>query len=77
MGQEQQAIITVEHFTAVYESTVIIDDVSFEVKQGEVFVILGGSGSGKSTLLKHMIGLYSRKREASSSTGTILRPLKA
>ncbi len=57
MTQDQQPIIRVEHFTAVYENTVIIDDVSFEVNQGEVFVILGGSGSGKSTLLKHMIGL--------------------
>ena len=66
MSEQQQPIIRVENFTAVYESTVIIDDVSFEVKQGEVFVILGGSGSGKSTLLKHMIGLYRPK------TGRIL-----
>lgn len=57
MSQDRKPIIRVEHFTAVYESAVIIDDVSFEVQQGEVFVILGGSGSGKSTLLKHMIGL--------------------
>lgn len=35
----------------------IIDDISFEVYEGEIFVILGGSGCGKSTLLKHMIGL--------------------
>jgi phospholipid/cholesterol/gamma-HCH transport system ATP-binding protein len=51
-------IIRVEHFTAAYEGAVIIEDISFEVRPGEVFVILGGSGSGKSTLLKHMIGLY-------------------
>jgi phospholipid/cholesterol/gamma-HCH transport system ATP-binding protein len=36
----------------------VIDDISFGVKRGEIFVILGGSGCGKSTLLKHMIGLY-------------------
>ncbi|QJT07519.1 ABC transporter ATP-binding protein [Oceanidesulfovibrio marinus] len=51
-------IIRVEHFTAAYGKTVIIDDIDFEVNRGEVFVILGGSGCGKSTLLKHMIGLY-------------------
>ena len=53
-----EPIIRVENFTAAYDGNVIIDDISFEVMPGEVFVILGGSGCGKSTLLKHMIGLY-------------------
>ena len=51
-------IIRVEGLTARYGDRTIFDDVSFEVRAGEVFVILGGSGCGKSTLLKHMIGLY-------------------
>ena len=33
-------------------------DLTFDVRRGEVFVILGGSGSGKSTLLKNVIGLH-------------------
>ena len=53
-----EPIIRVEHFTAAYQGSVVIDDISFEVYPGEIFAILGGSGSGKSTLLKHMIGLY-------------------
>ena len=53
-----EAIIRVENFIAAYEGTVVINNISFEVNRGEVFVILGGSGCGKSTLLKHMIGLY-------------------
>jgi phospholipid/cholesterol/gamma-HCH transport system ATP-binding protein len=36
---------------------VLLDDVSFEVPRGDIFVILGGSGCGKSTLLRHLIGL--------------------
>lgn len=58
MSSSSDPIIQVENFTAAYGENVIIDDITFEVQRGEVFVILGGSGCGKSTLLKHMIGLY-------------------
>ena len=51
-------IIRVEDLTAGYDDQTILERVSFEVRRGEVFVILGGSGCGKSTLLKQMIGLY-------------------
>src|SRR5208283_2700939 len=35
----------------------VLRGVDFEVKPGEIFVIMGPSGSGKSVLLKHIIGL--------------------
>ena len=41
-----------------FDQEIILDNISFDIYSGEIFVILGGSGSGKSTLLKHMIGLY-------------------
>jgi phospholipid/cholesterol/gamma-HCH transport system ATP-binding protein len=55
---ELEPIIRVEDLSVGYGDTVLLEHVSFTVKPGEVFVILGGSGSGKSTILKHMIGLY-------------------
>lgn len=58
MSEEQKKIIRVESLTAAYDGSMILDNISFDVRTGEVFVILGGSGSGKSTLLKHLIGLY-------------------
>ena len=50
-------IIEVKDLVATYGEDTILDRVSFEVCEGEIFVVLGGSGSGKSTLLKHLIGL--------------------
>lgn len=55
--ESNSPIIQVKDFTAVMGEDVIIDNISFDVWSGEIFVILGGSGCGKSTLLKHMIGL--------------------
>ncbi|MGE9292980.1 MAG: ABC transporter ATP-binding protein [Puniceicoccales bacterium] len=54
---EDPAKIKVENLTMAYGSFVVMQDLNFEIKKGEVFVIMGGSGCGKSTLLKHLIGL--------------------
>ncbi|HTL17732.1 MAG TPA: ATP-binding cassette domain-containing protein, partial [Patescibacteria group bacterium] len=35
----------------------VLRGIDFEVKPGEIFVLMGPSGSGKSVLLKHVIGL--------------------
>ena len=50
-------IIQVKDLVARYGDETILQDISFEIYEGEIFVILGGSGCGKSTLLKHLIGL--------------------
>lgn len=46
-----------ENLTLAFGSFVVMRDLTFDIQQGEIFVIMGGSGSGKSTLLKHLIGL--------------------
>jgi phospholipid/cholesterol/gamma-HCH transport system ATP-binding protein len=53
-----EPVIRVRDLAARFGGNTVFEHVSFEVRRGEVFVILGGSGCGKSTLLKHMIGLY-------------------
>ena len=58
MNAPNDIAISVKDLTVGYGDTVILQNVNFQVKRGEVFMILGASGSGKSTLLKAMIGLY-------------------
>ncbi len=50
--------INVQGLRMGYGSRVLLENASFDVKRGEVLVILGGSGCGKSSLMKNMIGLY-------------------
>ncbi|MEI7809036.1 MAG: ATP-binding cassette domain-containing protein [Verrucomicrobiota bacterium] len=40
-----------------FDGQEVLKGIDFEVRPGEVFVIMGPSGSGKSVLLKHLIGL--------------------
>lgn len=58
MNRRKEPVIRVEDLKASYGDVTVLDDISFEVYPGEVFVILGGSGCGKTTLLKQLIGLY-------------------
>ncbi|WP_411821702.1 ABC transporter ATP-binding protein [Leptospira sp. 'Mane'] len=53
----EDSIIEVEHLRTGYGQNIVMNDISFSVKRGEIFGILGGSGCGKSTVLKNMIGL--------------------
>lgn len=50
-------ILNVSSLVTHYGERQILKDVSFDVRRGEIFVVIGGSGCGKTTLLKHMIGL--------------------
>lgn len=50
--------IRYENVTKTVGSKKIIDDISFEVKQGEVFGLLGPNGAGKTTLMKMTVGLF-------------------
>lgn len=49
--------VEVDRLTAAYGSDIVLEDVTFSIRRGEVFFIIGGSGCGKSTLLRNVIGL--------------------
>ena len=50
--------IDVQSLSVGYGNKVLLQNLNFSVKAGEIFVILGGSGCGKSSLLKNLFGLY-------------------
>ena len=49
--------IEVEGLECRYGGTVVLSGITFAVKEGELFFVIGGSGCGKTTLLRHLIGL--------------------
>lgn len=55
-------MITFKHVCKMLGSRVVLDNVSFEIRKGETFVIVGPSGVGKSVTLKHMVRLLSPDR---------------
>jgi phospholipid/cholesterol/gamma-HCH transport system ATP-binding protein len=61
-ASERAPHIRVEDLTMAFGSFVLMRDLSFTVRRGDVFIIMGGSGCGKSTLLRHMIGLLEPAR---------------
>ena len=54
---QTDAHIEVHDLTMAYGNFIIQRDLTFTVRRGDIFIIMGGSGCGKSTLLKHLIGL--------------------
>src|SRR5262245_56500399 len=52
-----RVVIEVDDVSTGYGTKALAEHVTFDVREGEIFGLLGGSGCGKSTLLKHMIGL--------------------
>lgn len=55
-----------------YTTQKVLNGISFEVKKGEFFGIVGRNGSGKSTLLKLLAGIYTPDKGAVRTNGTLV-----
>jgi len=62
-------ILKVHELAFGYGVELLQHDVSFDVKRGSIFAIMGASGSGKSTLLKTLIGFVASERGRKSFFG--------
>lgn len=53
----QDAILKIEHISKFYPGVTALNDVSFEIKKGEIRALVGENGAGKSTLIKCIMGV--------------------
>jgi phospholipid/cholesterol/gamma-HCH transport system ATP-binding protein len=54
----EDVAIAVEQLECGYDGQTILKDVTFGVRRGEIFFVIGGSGCGKTTLLRNLIGIH-------------------
>ena len=57
MASNEQLAISAEHLVRRFGNFTAVDDISFQVKKGEIFGFLGPNGSGKTTVMKMLTGL--------------------
>ncbi len=66
MITKTEVILKMNHIHKTFPGVVALDDVHFDLRKGEVHVLLGENGAGKSTLMKVLSGAYQK------TTGQIL-----
>lgn len=51
-------IVEVNHFKMAFDDKTLIKDLSFAIRKGEIFGLLGSNGSGKTTTIRALLGFY-------------------
>lgn len=72
----QHTLLSAHNLSKTFGSKRVLQDINFDIKQGETFVIIGGSGSGKSVLLKSILGLITPDSGGITIDGTDITTLK-
>ena len=62
---EEKYLLRMRHIRKSFPGVLVLDDVDFSVRYGEVHALMGENGAGKSTLIKILTGIYT------SDSGTI------
>ena len=70
-------MFTVKNLSSGYGQSIVIRDLSLELRQNEILVIMGRNGMGKTTLLKTLIGILPTKTGSISLENTELAKLSS
>src|SRR5262245_19303291 len=73
-GSSRKCVIEVTHLRKLYGSAVAVDDVSFQVFEGEIFGLIGPNGAGKTTTMECIEGI--RRADAGRTTVLGLDPAR-
>ena len=68
--------LTAENLVIGYGERIVLQNLNFAVRRGEIFGILGNSGCGKSTLLKNLLGIFTPLSGRITLLGGVLDPAK-
>ena len=60
MSEQDKMVLRAEHLVKKYGKRTVVNDVTFDVKQGEIVGLLGPNGAGKSALVNCIAGLHTR-----------------
>lgn len=58
-----KTILTAKHITKLFPGMKALDNVDFDLREGEVHILVGENGAGKSTLAKVILGHIRQKKE--------------
>jgi rhamnose transport system ATP-binding protein len=74
---EERPVLEMEHVSKQFGATLALDDVSLELRRGEIHALLGENGAGKSTLIKIMTGVQRQDGGEIRIDGTPVRVTSA
>jgi ABC-type multidrug transport system ATPase subunit len=73
MAENEQLAVSAEHLVRRFGHFTAVNDVSFQIKKGEIFGFLGPNGSGKTTVIKMLTGLLPLTKGSAKVEGIDVR----